>query len=329
MSNSQLKTLSSFLNIRSLLDIGPIIKAAANTGIVDALLDGQKTTAEIAQAANLNEKAVELVCESLIHTGLLEKYEPYFALSPAAQMLTQNSLQDEHWNHLEEFVRNGVSLPCRDDLDHDESPMIVQLAQDEWMRTPAAMDAVVALDFGKTRRGMRVLEMGCGSGIVSATLAHRDPDSTFVLADQSENLERARKTVKSINVDSQFEFVEIDSLSPPTESGGFDLVIVVGQLHLRSSEYCANWLKEIRKIMHFDGELAIVDLFPGQEAGQKNLALYELQLSLRSQAGELHSAPQMKEMLVQAGFGQVQFAHLPSPPHYWGLLVAEYSDQPL
>lgn len=325
MSNTQIKTLADFIEIRNMLEVGHIVRAAISTGILGALSDGQKTIDEIAQMANLNGSAVGKIVHALIPTGILEKYDEHIALSPAAQMLPENFLHDEYWQHLNHFIRTGESISRRVDLPDDDSPYDLQQTQNEWMQTPAAMDAAAALDFGKSRRGLRVLELGSGSGIFSATLAHRDPDSTFVLCDTAVHLERARKTVESIGVQNQFEFAEGNGLLPADEIGGFDLIIVAGQIYRKSSQWMEKWLSEVRRLIHFDGELVLVDLFPGQDDGQKNLAFFDLQLALRTQEGQLHPPTQLKETLQKAGYGKVQFAHLPSPPHYWGLMVAEFS----
>lgn len=328
MSNTQLKTLNDFVEIRNMLEVGHIVRAAISTGIFQSMADGQKTIEEISQQANLDPKAVTLIVNALIPTGILEKYDTFIALSQAAKMLPENFLHDEYWQHLEHFIRTGESISSREDLPDDDSPYDIQQKQNEWMQTPAAMDAATALDFGKSRRGMRVLELGCGSGIFSATLAHRDPDSTFVLADLPENLERAKTTVESIGVQKQFDFAESKNLEPPNDLGGFDLVIIAGQLHRKPDAALPQWLKNLRRIMHFDGELVIVDLFPGQESGVKNLAFFELQLSLRTAQRHLHPPVELQETLKKGDFGKIQFAHLPSPPHYWGMMVAAYSDTP-
>jgi ubiquinone/menaquinone biosynthesis C-methylase UbiE len=307
-----------------MLEVGHIFRAAISTGVLKTLADGQKTVDEIATSAKLNRKAAELLVNALLPTGILEKYDTHIALSPAAQMLPDDFLEDQHWQHLDHFLRSGESIARRDDLLETDQAYEAQLIQNEWMRTPAAMDSATALDYGKSRRGMRVLELGCGSGIFSATFAHRDPDSTFLLADTAENLTRAKKTVESIGVEKQFEFIEIEDLNPPTDNGGFDLVIIAGQISHKSANWLPDWLVNVRRVMHFDGELVLIDLFPGQESGVKNLAFLELQLALRTSHGQLHHPTDLQETLKKADFGKIQFAHLPSPPHYWGLMVAAF-----
>ncbi len=316
--NKQLQTLEEFINLQHQMVAGHVIRAASHSGIFTALAEGQKTIEELAEAANLDPKGVELTTNLLVDLKVLERYDDQIALSPAAKMLTPNLLGGLHWQQLPEYLKTG-QLETTDGMTFED-----QLAQLDWMKTPAAMDAVVAMDFGKTRRGVRVLELGCGSGVFSATFAHRDPDSTFVLADTALNIDRARKTMESIGVAGQCDFFEAEDLAPPSDMGGFDLVMITGQLHLHSAKWCKEYLKEVRRVMHFDGELAIIDLFPGQEGGEINLAFYELELSLRVKDGQLHSAADLTKMLKAADFQNIQFAHLPSPPKYWGLVVAAF-----
>ena len=320
--SSQIKTLEEFIEIRKLLEASQMIRAAMSTGILSALAESQKTAAEIAEAAGLDVSAVTLVVDSLIHVGVLEKYDVYYALSTAGKMLPTDELHGEYWSHLEEYLRTGESIARRSDLQGSDQTFEIDQARDHWMRTPSAMDAATALNFGKSRRGMRVLEVGCGSGIFSATLAHRDPDSTFVLLDTPENLVRAKATVESINLTPQFEYAESNELFPKAEIGGFDLVLLTGQLHQRSSEWFAEWCKRIRNLIHAEGELVLADVFAGQEKGERNLAFFATQIGLRTERGQLHSPEAIKGVLESSGYGQIQFAHLPSPPFLWGLVVA-------
>ncbi len=321
MLSSQIKTLEEFIEIRRLLEASQMIQAAMSSGVLSALSAGQKTAAEISQHVGLDVSAVTLLADSLIHVGILEKYDLYYALSPAAKMLPTDGM-DKCWSHLDEYLRTGESLARRADLPDTDRAFEIDQARDQWMRTPSAMDAATALNFGKSRRGLRVLEIGCGSAIFSATLAHRDPDSTFVLMDSLENLALAKATVESINLTPQFEYVESDDLFPASEIGGFDLVLLTGQLHQRSSEWFAQWCKRIRDLIHVDGELVLADVFGGQEKGECNLAFYAMQIGLRTEQGQLHSPESIKAMLETSGYGQIQFAHLPSPPFTWGLVVA-------
>ena len=55
-----------------------------------------------------------------------------------------------------------------------------------------------------------------------------------------------------------------------------------------------------------------------------NGPIFELELGLRTAAGQLlHDPEQLKTMLAEAGFHNIQYAHLPSAPYYLGLMLAD------
>ena len=113
--SSQIKTLEEFIEIRRLLEASQMIQAAMSSGVLSALSAGQKTAAEISQHVGLDVSAVTLLVESLIHVGVLEKYDLYYALSAAAQMLPTDG-PNKCWSHLDEYLRTGESLARRADL---------------------------------------------------------------------------------------------------------------------------------------------------------------------------------------------------------------------
>ena len=53
--------------------------------------------------------------------------------------------------------------------------------------------------------------------------------------------------------------------------------------------------------------------------------LDNLELSLRTSRGRLHDPLAIEKRLREAGFGQIQFAHLPAAPYYWGLVLGQKS----
>ena len=81
-------------------------------------------------------------------------------------------------------------------------------------------------------------------------------------------------------------------------------------------------MSRFRELVKPDGELAIVDIFPGQEKGDEHRAIFELELFLRTSSGTLQSPEQVQAMLEEVGFANIQFAHIPAPPYIWGLMLA-------
>ncbi len=300
--------------------------------MIRALSAGQKTTEQLASELDLQPEALARLMKVLVETELVEQYGDDFALSTIARLIPAPFLDfgDDYWKHLSRHVRTGVSLVNDDELPHEEDQYLLNKASEEWTLTPTALDAAQVLDIGKSRRGLRILEIGCGSAVFGVTLVHRDPDSVLNLLDNAAGLERARTTVESLKLERQVEFIEAADWSnlsaiPELQGQTFDLVLLAGVLHRFRRDDVKSLLAQLHGLVKADRELAIIDVFPGQENGTKQRAIFELELGLRTAAGQLLDPQELKTMLVEAGFTNVQYAHLPSAPYYLGLMLAEHA----
>ena len=338
MSNLQIKTLEEFVRLQQNTASLHVAKTGLRLGIIKQLASGQQPADQVAASLQLDPSATRLLLQAMCETGLVERYGADFALSQMARLLPNlQSLEDDHWLRLEQFVREGRlhdsvtdSVPMGARIEQAATKLQQAISKSsivndhqQWMQAPAAIDAAQVLDFGRSRRGLRVLEIGGGSAVFSATLAHRDPDSRFVLVDVASNLARARYTTVSVGLENQFDFIECDPLAPTMEPQSFDLILVAGQLHCLTEQVCKNWIACLAGALKPTGELVVVDWFPGQEKGERTLAFYELELGLRVPGAKMHRPQLVREWLQAAGLSQVRYAHLPSPPHIWGLALAE------
>jgi cyclopropane fatty-acyl-phospholipid synthase-like methyltransferase len=221
-----------------------------------------------------------------------------------------------------------MRLPADETVPHQEEDYLNQRASEEWTLTPIALDVAEVLDVGKSRRGLRVLEIGCGSAVFASTIAHRDADSVINLLDTQAGLRQAQKTIESIGLGRQTELIEvsdpfaIDSI-PELEDQLFDLILVVGIVHRLQQERFQKLFRDIYPLIKPERELAVIDVFPGQEKGELQRSIFELELGLRTHHGQLHEPAVLESALKEAGFSHLQYAHLPSAPHYWGLLLAQ------
>ncbi len=95
----------------------------------------------------------------------------------------------------------------------------------------------------------RVLEIGCGPGYFSPTLAAAIPQGDAVLADlQSEMLHLARERLSTFD---NARFMQLDATRLPFGSATFDAVLVVLMLgEVPDRERC---LAECRRVLHPDG----------------------------------------------------------------------------
>ena len=223
--------------------------------------------------------------------------------------------------NLAQHVRSGSGAGS------DEQRFALERASAEWTLTPTALDMAKALDIGKTRRSMRVLEVACGSAVFGVTIAHRDPGSKVCLMDTAESLARARTTAENVGIENQVNWIEanpldsVDELSKLDDEDPFDLIVVANLMHQLDAEKAKSLMADLFTRLKQEGELAIVDVFPGQEPGKFNLAAFALELNMRS-AGQLRDPRELRSDMQEIGYRQIQYAQLPSEPFLYGLVLA-------
>lgn len=332
MSSSQQKTLEDFIELQNRNALAHAIRAAVELGVIGALRSGQRTAEQLAEELEVYPGALKQLLDVVAGSELIEKYGDDFALSTIARLIPDRfyDFGDEHWKHLKLFVKTGAPLPICDEIPLTDIDYVANKASEEWTLTPTALIVAKVLDMGKTRRAARILEIGCGSAVFSATLAHSDPNSVISLLDTAIGLDRAKRTVESIGLEHKVTYIEADSLDsldavPDLKGHTFDLVLIAGQIHRMTPGECERLYSQVYQLVRPNREFAIIDVFPGQNDGELQRSIFELELGLRTSRGRLHDPMAIEESLKKAGFDQVQFAQLPAPPFYWGLVLAQRS----
>ena len=328
MSTAQLRAIEDYNRLLNRNAISHAIRAAVHLGVLRELQNGQRTVEQLSQTLELQEQPLQLLMNVLVETELIENYGADYALSAVARLIPAQAsdLGDRYWQYLAGTVKSGVRLPNDDEIPVSERDYLIDMATAEWTNTPVALDAANALELGEIRKQLRVLEIGCGAAVFGAALAHRDPASHLILVDDAESLKRAEKTVEGVEIQNRTRLIEADYTAPDLadqlDNDTFDLVLVAGVLHRHQPDEVERLLGQFRNLVKMGGELCLIDVFPGQDEGNTQRAIMELELFLRTRAGHLQSPAELQNLLKKLSFTDVQFAHLPSSPHCWGLVVA-------
>lgn len=93
------------------------------------------------------------------------------------------------------------------------------------------LDALVLADFARRGAGGRVLDLGCGAGVIAVALLAGDPAATGVGVElQPELADLARRNVTENGLEGRLEIVAGD-LRRPLELGAFDVVVANPPYH--------------------------------------------------------------------------------------------------
>lgn len=328
MSTSQIKALDDFVRLMDRNATAHAIRTAVDLGVLTELDQGQKTIEQLAKSLSLNTEALQLLMNVLCRTELVEKYGDDYALSTVARLIPHRfrDLGDHHWQYLGEFIRSGKSLPIDDELPVTEADFVINWASTEWTQTPAAMDAAEVLEIGDRLTDLNILEVGGGAAVFGAAIAHRDPGSNLTMLDSAAGLKRAETTVQGIRLEDRAIYIEGDYQSDhwlkELDDQKFDLVIAAGITHRHPPQENVSLFQRLRRVIAPTGQLAVIDVFAGQEKGDLHRQIFELELRLRTAEGRVYQPVEIERLLIEAGFDQIKFAHLPSTPYIWGLIVA-------
>ena len=157
--------------------------------------------------------------------------------------------------------------------------------------------------------GSRVLEVGCGTGAQTVTLARNSPDARFVSFDRSEvSLERARERVRAAGV-TNVELRREDLFALPFTPGSFDHAFVCFVLEHLPDPVAA--LTEVRRFVRpggtitvFEGDHGSAYFHPDSEAARTAIRCQvELQ---RRIGGNANIGRQLYPLLREAGYAQVR-----------------------
>lgn len=178
-------------------------------------------------------------------------------------------------------------------------------------RLKAQAGSVLDLLHGDTRypARSRVLEVGCGTGAQTVTLAHNSPDAHFVSFDRSAvSLEQARARVREAGL-TNVEFHQADLFALPFADASFDHLFVCFVLeHLPAPLDALRTIQRVLKpggsITVFEGDHGSTYFHPDSELARRAV---QCQVELQARAGgNANIGRQLYPLLMQAGFDAVQ-----------------------
>jgi len=157
--------------------------------------------------------------------------------------------------------------------------------------------------------GSVVLEVGCGTGAQTVTLARNSPRARIVSFDRSEaSLAQARAKVAAAGLDN-IEFRQLDLFALPFDPASFDHVFVCFVLeHLTNPLDALVLLRRLLKpggtITVFEGDHGSTYFHPHSDAAHEAIAC-QVELQRRA-GGNAWMGRELYPLLVKAGFASVR-----------------------
>ena len=322
--SAQIKTLTRYTDLANRQALYHVLRLARSIGLFDVLERGPCTVEVLATSCDVDLATTRTLVYLLCHLEVIEQYGDDIAL--AAVMRLRSDINPDfgqtQWERLVGPADGENAVRKWGTTEQAQRAFRNRMFEREWTLTPSALELARVLEIGSQRRGLEILDWGCGTGIWGLTLAHRDAQANVTMVDWPEPIETVKGMAESIGIAERVTCVagEISEVELP--EARFDLVLLANHLQLVSPGEWAPLLERIRTLLKVGGEVAVIDIFEGQEAGDLTRNVFALELSLEHPEFRICSPTVLQEQLTANRFGKPRYRHLEMPPYLFGVMLA-------
>lgn len=300
------------------LQASAILQAGVELGVFDVIAAGTTGVKGVAAATGASERGTRILLDALVALGLLERAGVTYELTPQADAylvsdrpaylggMVRIICGEWAWAsfaRLGEAVRHGGTL-LEDPGETPEHAFWETFASASvGMSTPVAHALADVLGpWAASRNSLEVLDVACGSGLYSLTLAERQERARVTLLDWSNVLERTRETVERLGLQHRTRTIEGDVFEVPL-GGPYDLIVASHILHHFSEERCVELLKRLAAVLKPDGRLAINEFVPGERPADEPFPhLFSVIMLTWTHEGEAYPLETYERLLQASGF---------------------------
>jgi ubiquinone/menaquinone biosynthesis C-methylase UbiE len=296
-----------------------VLAAAVELGVFTQMAEGHRTATEIAQACEANERGMRMLLDSLTVLELVAKKDGAYELAPlSAEFLVREKPNYvgyaigakqlwEPWDHLADAVRTGKAPMTLDNQEDAEEYFPYLVRSLHVMHREPARRLAAALGAGSTHRGLRVLDIACGSGIWGISVAEADPEARVTAQDFPGMLRITRGYTKQHGVDNRYDYLAGDLKQTDFGKGRYDLAILGHIVHSEGAYTSRDLFRRVRRALRPGGRIAIMDMIPNDErTGPPFQVFFALNMLVHTTEGDTFTLAEYRAWLKEAGFEGVE-----------------------
>jgi ubiquinone/menaquinone biosynthesis C-methylase UbiE len=294
-------------------------RAAVQLNVFSQIAAGNGTAAEVARAAQATERGTRMLLDSLVALELLTKAEGRYDLAPlAAEFLVRGRpnyvagvLEIDHelasWGGLVESIRSGKPQQSVNQQAEAERFFQVLVRSLHVVHREQGRRLAEALGAGRTPRGLRVLDLGCGSSVWGIAFAEADSRTRVTAQDFPGLLTLTREYAQRHGVEKQYDYLPGELSEVDCGENRFDLAILGHIVHAEGERSSRALFRRVHRALKPGGRVVILDMVPNDErTGPPFPLFFALNMLVLTSEGDTYTLAEYTRWLNEAGFARVE-----------------------
>jgi ubiquinone/menaquinone biosynthesis C-methylase UbiE len=305
-----------------------VLCAAIELGAFAALGDGPLDSGALAERIKCPARSTRILLNALAVLGMVEKKGSTYKLAPLAEQhlvpgrpayfgdMAGIIGSDVMWTGLSRFadaVRHDGSILER----HAETPKhpfwetFARASRPIALAGSAALEELV-LEFVRSRKGPRMLDVASGSGIYSYSMVKNHPNLEATLLDWPNVLAESKSWADKLGADpKRVRYLEGDLFS--TEFGGpYDLVLMSNIFHHFDRPTCLALARKAAGAVQPGGKLVVQEFLTDDD--DRSGVMFSVTMLAWTRKGEAYGAADYTKWFAEAGFGATTVHRMPGMP---------------
>jgi ubiquinone/menaquinone biosynthesis C-methylase UbiE len=304
-----------------------VLSTAIDLGLFNHISLGKRTLGQLSQVTNTNMRALEILLNTLCAMGYLYKKDGSYDLPPLSRhflikgkkmyygdFLKHADLSWGQWLKLTEVIKSGrPSLPAgterEDGFDYYQQ-LVPMLFNTTYL---VASTGAKALGIGKELKGLKIADVGTGSGAWGIALAQEDPTCEIHGMDDPKVLKETKRYVSKFGLEEQFHYVPTNIEEDSLGEEEYDLAVLSYVCHGEGEKKSREILSKIFKALKKGGRIVICEFCP-DENREKDLfpLIFGVNMLIHTSEGNTFTLSEYTSWLKEAGFKRVETIDIPA-----------------
>ncbi|MBI5035336.1 MAG: methyltransferase domain-containing protein [Chloroflexi bacterium] len=311
-----------------------VIKAAIELEVFTRMAEGHRTVPALARVCSTTERGIRILLDALVFSGLLSKQHSEYKLSPTAEAFLVKgkpsyygdaTIGDFAWDargQLPKIIRTGKAIMPAAYSDAFEPTWAGVAASSlvDWQKQLEVANAMwdkIGIT-AENAKGLRVLDVACGAGVLSIALAKRHPSVRVTALDRAMVLPFTKQVAEAMGVTSQVNIVVGDALNLEVKPGAFDIVLFGNITSYFSPEQNVGAFRRAYEALVLNGRIVIsAPVADEDHKGPSEVPIAGIEMLLFSPDGDIYTLTEYRGMLEAVGFSEVT-----AYKDDWGLVSA-------